>query len=110
MSAQGSQALEEIHCCLNENRLATEADDVPTDNPMNLDEGYIDVEDPLPSQDTLENKHGKAQRLMTITMHRKPHFDTCPAPKIRAFDSHWNSKGDAILVQVKISIFVLHKI
>jgi len=42
---------------------------------MNLDEGYIDVEDPRPSQDTPENKHGEAQRLVTSTMHGQPHSD-----------------------------------
>jgi hypothetical protein len=41
---------------LNENISATEADDVlqspadvPNDNPIDLDEGYINVEDPRPS-------------------------------------------------------------
>src|SRR5882762_3065947 len=76
VSAQGSQALEEIHRRLNENRSApTEADVLPNNNPMDLDEGYIDVEDPRPSQDTPENKHGEAQRLVTSTMHGQPHSD-----------------------------------
>ena len=30
--------------------------------------------------------------------------------EITAFDSHWNSEGDAILVQVKIFIFALGRI
>jgi hypothetical protein len=46
VSTQGIHALEEIHCHLNENRLATETDDVLNDNPMDLEEGYINVEDP----------------------------------------------------------------
>ena len=74
LKAARRKALEEKFRRLNKNpRSATEEDDVlqspadvPNDNAMDLDEDYIDVEDPQPPRDTPENKrdtHGKAQRL-----------------------------------------------
>jgi hypothetical protein len=73
LKAARCKALEEMYCRLNENRSATEADnmlqspaEIPNNNPMDLDEGHINVEDPWPSQDTPKNKqdtHGEAQRL-----------------------------------------------
>jgi len=74
LKATRHKALEEKFHCLNKNpRSATEEDDalqspadIPDDNAMDLDEDYVNVEDPQPPQDTPENKqdtHGKAQRL-----------------------------------------------
>ena len=74
LKAARRKALEEKFRRLNKNlRSATEEDDapqspadVPNDNTMDLNEDYVDVEDPQPPRDTPKNKrdtHGEAQRL-----------------------------------------------
>jgi len=73
LKAARRKTLEEKFRRLNENISANEGDDVLAspadvfnDNPMDLDEDYVDVEGPRPSQDSPRNKRdtqGEAERL-----------------------------------------------
>ena len=92
LKAARRKALEEKFRRLNKNlRSATEEDDapqspadVPNDNTMDLDEDYVDVEDPQPPQDTPKINETHTVKLRGSTTRGKISFRhlSCPCSRI----------------------------